>query len=586
MEHQDRRSPELDHPMSENLTEELHDRSQDPAETVHSCIRKGNLTCLKELLASSPPPDLSYVHRGYGPPLHFAAGCGDLDAVKLLLAAGADPLLVDRRSRRIRPIGRAAMSGHRDVVSHLWTCVAPEELIKAVPYTGTPLRNAAEHGHARIVEDLMSWDGWSKDHLEEALNCAANELYYDVVAQLLKSDLLDNESVRQALFDVVNNDRVMTGGVLEGFDYLNQQRLIELLIDAGADLDNYVSGSGYHLVCKAASNANLTGALKTLLEKGADPNVRPRRTGVTALHILASPVPVGGQNSGREVLNEVAIKLMLRHRASVTLVDKKGDSPIQLAACGSDLHIFCLYLCSFPNRLEDESSLLAFTNENQETLLHYAGAGCCIEIIEYLISRGLDVNAKSAQGWTPLMCALIPTCMPPHKRGTVATMKTTTEATKAALCLISHGADPLIATDEGWTPLHALALHCDLDIRLDKVRELATQLITRGVDPEARAPLLTPLATSDPDRLSMPWGHRVSDDMMDSLARGMIIQPNLTPLHWAAQRGAVGVVKALLAAGVDKSLTDASGVSAIEMARDSKALAMRTEAADFIIDLL
>jgi hypothetical protein len=57
-------------------------------------------------------------------------------------------------------------------------------------------------------------------------------------------------------------------------------------------------------------------------------------------------------------------------------------------------------------------------------------------------------------------------------------------------------------------------------------------------------------------------------------------------LHWSAQRGAVGVVKALLAAGVDTVATDANGLSALGMAHDSKVLTLRAEAADAIVGLL
>lgn len=388
----------------------------------------------------------------------------------------------------------------------------------------------------------MRWDGWSKQQRCDAMFQAAARWHYYVVALLLKTDTFEPLLVRHVLFAVVNDEALLVGSAdanFEGLDYINQQKLIELLIDTrGAEPDELVLQGDLPLVCRAASNANLAGALRTLLAKGENPDVQSS-SGSSALHILASPVLVGRADGGRQVTNAIAIELLLQRGASVTLLNKKGDSPIQLAAFGADLRCFRLFLSSSRNPSNDEGTFLALTNANKETLLRYAAAGGRVDTMDFLVARGLDVNVRNSQGWTPLMCALTPTVTFTHEDEAVT--KTPAEAMKGALCLLSHGTDPRIATNEGWTSLHALALHCDLDVH-GKIAELATELIARGVDPAARAPLLNPLAAPEPARLGMSWGYGLSDAMMDPPARRMVLQPDMPPLFWAAQRGAVGVV--------------------------------------------
>jgi ankyrin repeat protein len=68
----------------------------------------------------------------------------------------------------------------------------------------------------------------------------------------------------------------------------------------------------------------------------------------------------------------------------------------------------------------------------------------------------------------------------------------------------------------------------------------------------------------------------------------MAIRPNLTPLQWAAQRGAVGVVRALLAEGVDAEVTDEQGKTAAMMAIEAQAKAFpeMVDTAEAILGLL
>ena len=94
------------------------------------------------------------------------------------------------------------------------------------------------------------------------------------------------------------------------------------------------------------------------------------------------------------------------------------------------------------------------------------------------------------------MCALLPT----YKRTPAGGNSTTlAEIVRAARLLLSHGADATIATDEGWTPLHGLALHRDNDAN-SLAFDLANDLISRGADPNTRAPLPSPETRTFPRR--------------------------------------------------------------------------------------
>ncbi|RYO92561.1 hypothetical protein DL766_002358 [Monosporascus sp. MC13-8B] len=462
-------------------------------EVLHACIRDNDIPQLQQLLRASPAPDINYSHPEFGPPLHFAAWCGNLDAVNLLLAAGADAFIVSYGEQRLTAIGFAAFKGHRDIVKRLWTCCRPESHVEGLKPYQTCFVVAATHGHASIVEDMLDWwNGWSQELRIEALLWASRRWHFGVVTLLLKRTSFEQPTLQEALHAATNHKFMLSYEFdikYEGIDYLDQQLLIASLIDAGADPNSCPDNAP--LIYTTAHNANLTGALKTLLEKGADPN-KTDGSGKSALHVLASPVMIGQLAGGPGLLNETAIHLLLQHKASVS----QPDTAV----------------------------------------------------------RGTEI-------------------------------KTLAQAVRAAYHILSHGADPSITTNEGWTPLHVLALHCDLDVT-GKAAELAKHLISRGADPEARAPLLSPGNRQVVPSLGMPWGYRLRDAMADPSAQRMVIRHDLTPLHWAAERGAVGVIRALLANGVNVSSMDVDGISPARMAAESKFLERRTDLVDTIIDLL
>lgn len=576
--------------MSSNVTKrQLHDFFDTADEALHACIRDGDLQQLQQLLNVSPAPDVDvdvdYSHPGYGPPIHFAAWCGNLDAVELLLAAGADPLLISHDELRLTAIGFAALKGHRHVVNRLWTVCAPEGHVHGIKPALTCLVLAATYGHVAMVEDLLNkWDFWPQELKTDALLWASRRWHFAVVTLLLSRATFTQSTIQEALH-VATASKIMLSTEIkvkyEGIDYVNQQELIALLIDEGAGPN--ACPNNMPLIYTVAYNAALTGALKTLLEKGADPN-KTNKTGKSALHVLASPVGSDDNLIPNTVLNETAIRLLLQHGAAVSQPDHEGECPLHWAAFGLNLRLFRLYLSSCLDQERD--SLLQFTSPHGENLLHFAAAGGCIEIMEFLLAQGFDINAKNSNGWTPLICTLTPI-----KRYSYGSVRSPPDVVRAARFLLSHGADPNITTDEAWTPLHALALHCDPDTN-GQAADLAHDLIACGVDPEARARLISPAAEAAAPSLGLPWGYRLRGVLANPLterdACKIIIRPVLTPLYWAAERGALGVIRTLLAHGVDVSSVDVDGISIspTRMAAESNFLKRQPGLVDSTIELL
>ncbi|EAX99575.1 hypothetical protein TVAG_104560 [Trichomonas vaginalis G3] len=98
--------------------------------------------------------------------------------------------------------------------------------------------------------------------------------------------------------------------------------------------------------------------------------------------------------------------------------------------------------------------------ENGSTPLHYAAKEKCKEAAEILISNGADINAKDKDGWTPL-----------HYPARYNNKET-------AEILISNGADINAKTENGSTPLHYAAK--------GKCKETVEILISNGADINAK----------------------------------------------------------------------------------------------------
>lgn len=523
-----------------------------PEYRLHRCVHNADVAELRRLVQSPEGQGIINKKHATGTPLCFAVYHDRLDMVDVLLAAGANPLTRMACVEWTSPMILAIQLGNSRITHRLWMHVSPSIHADETRATLSCLYQAAFHGHATLIGHLLTWwDGWTDVVKERALMAAARRWHVHVVDVLLEKWDCPVRILAKALHAAIGLKQMMEederrGVKYRGVDFLDHELLITRLLEAGADPNTLDEGGP--ILFKAIEAIDLVGGLKALLESGLDPNMpNPDLGGQTALHLLSSPI----QNRQEYQIHETGIRLLLKHGASVLQPDVGGNTPLHLAAHGTDVRIFQLYLSSVPK----DQDWPNIQNHCGDTLLHWAAAGAKVDILEYLILCGLDVNTPGSNGWTPLQYALAP----PLNAQYMTQGKTLYEAIRAAHLLLFHGADPMTSTTEGCTTLHCLALYEDEDDG-GAAMQLTRHLIARGADTAARARLVS-LEPKDSDDCMQAKNNCESVSGSGGPTRTEVgsCEPGLTPLHWAAYCGALGVAKGLLANGADPNSKSSNG---------------------------
>ncbi len=461
----------------------------------------------------------------------------DNDAVRMILDAGVSPMVQEAHDPWYTPLWFACKYGRRWLARLFWQLVGPDG--RFLPSDGETinrlscLRVAAWEGHADIVADLLdAWDGWPAYETGWALRGAASSWRESTVAMLLTRVPYEANTIQDALKDLVRLPKILPvflGGFVPSSPIVTteensrQQSVVRQLVDAGANPDGDLHGQP--LLHKAACSSNGIGALKVLLEKGANPNLQDIN-GKTALHKLfmfnrvCSPTP--------------ALRLLLQHGASAEMADEAGEIPLHAVAEMGTLEHFriCLLSC------HDADAVIHQLTSNGESHLHYATAGGKLDTVEFLLSRGLPVDSPNNNGWTPLICALT----------TTRSKSSSISLSPLAAFLLRQGASTQVVTDEGWSLLHALATYSG---KWDGAGSLARELIARGtpLDKQARV-LRSPSVTAKTLCRGNIWGIRMRK-LAEELATSSVelsesVQNvDTTPLMWAYRTGAMDVFNAI-----------------------------------------
>ena len=243
---------------------------------------------------------------------------------------------------------------------------------------------------------------------------------------------------------------------------------------------------------------------------------------------------------------------MFSHEVDVCIANKGGLKALQHAAqYAPDPYDFSFV---FTQCLSPGKSARDFVTPAGESLIHFAALGGKLSSIEMLISsHDIHVDLQTQSGWTPLMYALLPKC---HSDN-LYSLGTLRQSVQVAKLLLSYGANPVIITSDGWTPLHALALHMEPDLN-GLARSLPLELISCGAPVDSPVPALSP---------------KYQTSVMGKVFQNPGAQwQNLPLLHFAAQHGAVGVLRALIKSGANVAKRDKYGQTPVDAAVESEFL--------------
>ncbi|KAH9225190.1 hypothetical protein K456DRAFT_1743496 [Colletotrichum gloeosporioides 23] len=319
----------------------------------------------------------------------------------MILDAGGDPKVQQMHDPGFTPLLAASQYGRLEIASLFWPLVGPGG--RFYP-SKTPnlccLQVAAGNGHVELVGYFLDvWNGWTDEERRWAVFAAASSWCDDVVALLLAKvdyapDIIQGAleaAVRRKL--ILPEDPVKPTPGAEGYVY--QQRVVHRLVDAGAN-PNATNGLSsnlplYHTACLSVG---CIGAVRGLLEKGGNANAQDAR-GRSALQCLVNRSPVSTD----------AARILSQHGASIETTGETGETLLHRVAQTGTIEQLNLFL-SYSD--EPDTAIRSVTLHG-ESLLHYAAAGGREDIVGFLLTRGLEVNAATSNGWTSLLCALSPT---------------------------------------------------------------------------------------------------------------------------------------------------------------------------------
>jgi ankyrin repeat protein len=206
------------------------------------------------------------------------------------------------------------------------------------------------------------------------------------------------------------------------------------------------------------------------------------------------------------------IRRLLKQGADVSAENENGVTPVMEAARNG-------HVDAMRTLLEVGKADGAHLDAAGVSLLHCAVKGGSVATVQYLLRDCADVDVTDESGKTPLFRAAVESDQ------------------RLIAVLLEHGALPLRADINGVTPIHAAALKGSVEC----LRALLAQV---GASESATAGGLDGAVLQRRD------------------VRGM------TPLHYASHQGHPAAVRFLLSCGAERTLTNAEGLTSLEVARE------------------
>ncbi|MBA3954126.1 ankyrin repeat domain-containing protein [Candidatus Dependentiae bacterium] len=512
-------------------------------EQLFDAVKNGNCALVKHLLnleeQSSGDLRLNRCNEKHRTLLYVAAKSGHLDLVQLLLDKGAN--------------SNGAETGEKD---------GEDDDSQMYKYKHlTPLHAAAKKGHVAIVKLLIDRgahvNALAKNNWCSPINLAVENEHIPVVRILLKHgaqmEICDYESYSPLARAVQIGNKALIQMLLKNGAEINNKYeddscipplnaavtegnldIIRLLLDEGANVDGW-SFEGcdefrWTALHEAVKNEHVN-VVQLLLKEGANVNSGNEDDGYEA---TCTPLHVAAGLGATKV-----VKLLLRYGANRVAQNSDKKTPLYVAFENNHLDVVDLLINYRSDFIDCEQLYGAALHGN-------------VKLIQFLLDKGVDVNSKDSSNKTALHAAA--------QSGHLA----------AAQLLVKNGALVDAKTTENYTPLHSAMEDSDVDSCLGgkerQIIEGKTQVIKFLLAQEADVNAQTnnnktPLYLFVKNSSYYPDGHcaQVVKLLLDSGAYSNTQSGNKTLLHYAAANNQPGVIKLLIAHGLDVNAQDSEG---------------------------
>ncbi len=388
----------------------------------------GHTKLVKLLLEKGAKVDVGDKY-GYTP-LYYSIWNEDKDTVRLLLTKGADVSL--KPEKDYPPLHYAVWMDDMDIVKLLVDNGAKFDVKDQDGWTA--FRYAAFQGSRDMVEFFVSKGAdVSTFHLAACMGYLAR--VKDFVSQETEVDTKDELGWTPSYW-------ALSAG---------QKKVFAYLLSQGADVTAKTNDG--HTLLHQASKAGFTEIVKQLISKGADVSVKAKN-GETPLQHAASKG------------HEEVVKLLVAKGADVNATSNNGKHPLGDAALAGHEDVVKLLIASGA-KVNLSAKINPLSEEYRGTALHAAAQGGHSTILDLLIANGADVNLNARNG-TPL-----------HSAARGLSKVKDEKSVEIVEKLLAKGAD-VNAKDprQGRTPLHNTARRGNC-----KAAEL---LIAAGADVSAK----------------------------------------------------------------------------------------------------
>ena len=299
----------------------------------------------------------------------------------------------------------------------------------------------------------------------------------------------------------------------------------------------------------AVQNTSLK-TVKFLRTAGADPNI-PDKYGRTALELAyrSRAKYLSGNLEGLKVMDDITDMLIALGLTNFDLEqdNRRPLSYFHIACTRNNAALASLFLLRGVNiqrRAHDD-----LPEVGGYSGLHFAVQHNCAETVELLIREGVDVNARSTKGWTPL---------------NVAISKEDLSLVPLVHVLLTAGADLSCKTPEGMTALHMAFLTDN-----DEIIEPLLQHDPKNINPSNRAGLThfhIACTISNMSHLETYLAN-YPDNIVDLRVSDQASQyPGYTGLHFAVHFDEPDVLNRLLQSRANVNARDAQGRTALYLA--------------------